>query len=260
MTLAPPRPGSAAQRRFERAAEAAAYDPRDRWVGGYADYEWNHLRLALDAYRIDVAGRDVLEFGCNVGGSAVVLAALGARVQAVDIDPQLTAIAEANLTRYGQKGMVTRIDEGRVMPFASASFDLIVANSVLEYVDPSGIAMVADEFRRLLRPGGRLFICGTASRLAPRERHSGRWLVNLLPRFVDRLTGKSLQRGLSPWTLARALRDGFTADDGDGWLLARQSIHGRSSLAVRVLARLGRLIGHTPGWFAPTIELSLRRD
>lgn len=262
MTVARPRPraASAAQRRFEKAVEAAGHDPADRWVGGYADYEWDHLRLALEAYHIEVAGRDVLEFGCNVGGSAVVLAALGARLHAVDIDLPLTAITEANLTRHGLKATVLRVEEGRALPFPDASFDLVVANSVLEYVDPARLREVIAEIRRLLRPGGHLFICGTASRLALRERHSGRWLVNLLPRIGDRLTGKPLQRGLSPWRLSWALRHGFTADDGAPWVQARQAIHGRLSVPIRIYALLGRLIGHSPGWFAPTIELSLRRN
>jgi len=251
---------SAAQRRFEAMAHAAGHDPADRWVGGYADYEWDHLRPALAAYAIDVAARDVLEFGCNVGGSAVVLAALGARVQGVDIDPLLVAIADANLARHGLDGAVHRVGAGRALPFADASFDLILANSVLEYVDPAGLDAVIADLHRLLRPNGLLYICGTANRLALRERHSGRWLVNLLPRAIDRVTGRRLQRGLAPWRLARALRGHFTVERNEAWLAARRAIHGTASLTIRTCALLGRLSGRAPGWIAPYIELLLRRS
>lgn len=250
---------SAAQGRFEALARAAGYDPADRWVGGYADYEWEHLRPALAAYAIDVGARDVLEFGCNVGGSAVVLAALGARVQGVDVDPLLVAIADANLARHGLGGAIRQVEEGRAMPFPDASFDLILANSVLEYVDPAGLDAVLADLHRLLRPNGLLYICGTASRLALRERHSGRWLVNLLPRAIDRLTGRRLQRGLAPWRLARALRGHFTVERNDAWLAARRAIHGTASPTIRACAWLGRMTGRAPGWFAPYIELLLRR-
>ena len=249
----------AAQRRFEAAARAAAYDPADRWVGGYAAYEWDHLRPLLAAYAIDVTGRHVLEFGCNVGGSAIVLAALGAHVHGVDVDPLLVEIAEANLARHGLDGAIRQVDAGGALPFADARFDLIVANSVLEYIDPARLGATIADFHRLLRPGGQLFICGTASRLALRERHSGRWLVNLLPRAVDRLTGRLLQRGLSPWRLARALRGHFVAQSAEAWLPARRAIHGAASPPVLACALLGRLTGRSPGWLAPYLELLLRR-
>lgn len=260
----PPRPTfdpeGAAQRRFEQAACAAGLDPADRWVGGYADYEWEHLRPALRAYRIEAANRDVLEFGCNVGGSAVVLAALGARVTAVDIDPALIAVAETNLQRHGLAGTVRHVAAGQGLPLVDASFDLIIANSVLEYVDPVRLDAVLAELHRTLRPGGHLFICGTASRIALRERHSGRWLVNYLPRAADRLTGRVLQRGLSPWRLMRALRGRFSMDGDANWLAARHAIHGGDSIAGRIYASLGKLANCPPGLIAPYIELLLRKS
>jgi len=245
-----------AQRRFEDAARAAGMDPADRWVEGYAAYEWDHLRLALEAYGIAVAGRDVLELGCNAGGSSVVLAALGARLSAVDVDPVMPPIAAANLERHGFSGDIRLAEAGGALPFAGQSFDLILANSVLEYVEPPLLDATIAELHRLLRPGGRLFICGTASRLALRERHSGRWLVNLLPTVIDRWTGKPLQRGLSPWRLARTISDRFVQASGSGsWLKARRAIHGRITLPIRAYAMLGR----KAGWLAPYIELSLRK-
>lgn len=251
---------SEAQRRFDAAARAAGLDPDDRWVGGYAAYEWEHLRLALDAYDIAVAGSDILEFGCNVGGSSVVLAAMGGRLSAADIDADLIPVAQANLDRHGLAGDVRHIGPDGGLPFADASFDLAIANSVLEYVDPALLDRAVGELHRVLRPGGQLFICGTASRLALLERHSRRWFVNMLPRSIDRLTGRTLQRGLSPRLLARCLHGRFAAQGCAGqWLAARRSIHGRAGIGARLLAQLGRASGAGPGWIAPYIELLLRK-
>jgi len=253
-------PASAAQRNFEAAARAANMLPDDRWVGGYAEYEWSHLRPALDAYAIAIADRDVLEFGCNVGGSSVVLAALGARLSAVDVDPAMIPIAEANLLRHGMSGIVRTIDAAGRLPFPDDSFDLVVANSVLEYVGPDRLDAVIGEIRRVLRPAGHLFICGTASRLALFERHSRRWLVNYIPRAVDRITGCALQRGLSPRRLAECLRGRFAeAGTAWDWLQARQAIHGKLGPGGRLFAGLARLTGMGPGWIAPHIELLLRK-
>lgn len=246
---------------FTRLAVAAGLDPGDRWVGGYAAYEWAHLRHVLDAYEIELADKDVMEFGCNVGGSLVVLAALGARATGVDIDPAFPPIALANCRRHGLEARAITIEEGAPLPFDDASFDLIVANSVLEYVDDDALAPTIAEYHRLLRPGGRLLICGTASRLSPKESHSGRWFVNYWPKAFDSLTGRPLQRGLSPLALVAALKGRFahTSDSLAAWRKARVAIHGRLTMAAHVCSATGQATGMGPGWISPTIELLLKR-
>jgi len=252
---------SQAHRDFEALARKAGMEPSDLWVGGYADYEWRHLRLLLRAYGLHPQGQDILEFGCNVGASSVVLAALGGRVTAVDVSADAAAIADANLRRHGLDAAATvlHVADTRGLPFPSASFDMVLANSVLEYVEPDHLDAVLAELHRLLRPGGRMLICGTASRLAPREVHSRRWFVNYLPRGVDRLLGRSLQRGICPAHLARSLSGRFEAVGRDLWLEARGAIHGEPSLAMRAVARMARLLGISPGWLAPNIELLLEK-
>ncbi|MGC6329110.1 class I SAM-dependent methyltransferase [Rhizorhabdus sp. FW153] len=250
-----------ADARFARLAVEAGLDPEDRWVGGYAAYEWAHLRHVLDAYAIEVADRDVLEFGCNVGGSLVVLATLGGRATGVDVDPAMPPIAAANCRRHGFEARAVVVGPGEPLPFPDASFDLIVANSVLEYVDADALSPTIAEFHRLLRPGGRLLICGTASRLSPKEGHSGRWLVNYWPRAFDRLTGRPLQRGLSPLALAAALKGRFASVAGNdcAWRKARMAIHGRLMPAAHVCSAAGKATGLGPGWLSPTVELLMQR-
>ena len=254
-------PSSREHASFIAAAQASGLDPGDPWVGSYVDYEWAHLRLLLGAYGLDPAGRAVLEFGSNVGGSLITLAVLGARVTGVDIDERLVRVAAANAARYGLSNDVrlAHAPSSCRLPFPAASFDLVVANSVLEYVDKQDLAAIVAEFSRVLRDDGELLICGTASRLALREIHSRRWFANYFPSFVDRLTGHRLQRGLGPLSLASALRGRFKQIRPFCWQDARIAVHGRLTPAARLLAAIARMARVPPGWIAPNIELLLRK-
>lgn len=263
---APVRGDPVAERIFAAKAEALGLDPAGAWVGGYVDYEWKMLRPLLQAYGVDLRGLDALEFGCNYGASSIVMARLGARVCGVDVDPSAIDLARCNAARYGRSDIVLQhVPDTRRLPFGDCRFDFVLCNSVLEYVDPAQLGAILSELRRVLKPGGRLLVTGTSSRLAPREVHSGRWLVNYLPRRVDRWQGRCRQRGLSPFLLRRLVRDGFVdedgADRGRGWTAARSAIRGggRLSLPIRAVAALAGRLGIGPGWLTPNISVMLRR-
>ncbi len=246
---------------FRAAAHAAHMDPDDPWVGGYVEYEWEHLRPVLDVYGIDPAGKRVLEFGSNVGASGIVLAKLGADVTGVDVDPAYVNVANANIALNGMEAnaRALHVPDTREVPLEDATFDLAIANSVLEYVPPEILIDVIDEIHRVMKPGGCLLVLGTASRIAPREIHSHRWLVNYLPRFADRIAGKELQRGLSPLLLRRAIAGRFALDGKDKLLAARESVHGKASFPVRSVGAIAGALGIAPGWLSPNIELLLRK-
>ena len=234
---------------FRAQAENMGLDPDDRWVGGYVAVEWRSVRHLIEAYAGDLEGASLLEFGCNYAASSIVAATLRARVTAIDVDPDAIALARFNCARYGVTDRVDlrHLPDTRRLPFVDASFDIILCISVLEYVAPDHLPAVLAEIDRVLKPGGLVIVSGTASRIAPREVHSGRWLVNYWPRTIDRwLLGRAepLQRGVNPLPILRAFR-GYTnidlSDHGRSWCRARTAM-GQSATKLRLARALARLI------------------
>jgi len=253
-----------AQRAFEALAIRLGLQPRDPWIGGYVDYEWDHLRFVLEALPLPVNGARVLEFGCNVGASAILLSHLGARVSATDISPDWISLARLNAARYGIDDIrFIHVGDSRRLPFADASFDLIACNSVLEYVEARERGAVQRELDRVLAPGGLMLLTGTSNRLWPREVHTRRWLVNYLPVFLDRLWGRPLQRGVWPWALRRGFGRHYVnldrPDAGDFFARTRQRM-GMPPLPLYLLLQAARLLRVGPGLLAPNLSCLLQKQ
>jgi SAM-dependent methyltransferase len=231
----------------------------------YVEWEWRHARHMFLELPQPVAGRRVLEFGCNLGATAIVLALLGAEVVATDVDPEVVALAQVNAERYGVRDRIQFLvhDPARPLPFDDHAFDVVSCNSVLEYVSDDQLAATQRQLHRVLKPGGLLLIMGTSNRLWPREVHSKRWLSNYVPRFLDRLTSARLRRGRTPWGLRAGFpgcRDLLTEDSAG---LARTKARmGASGWKVRVLEALApvlRLARLSPAAMMPTLTMWLHK-
>ena len=253
----------AADAEFRACAKQIGLDPDDAWVGGYVEYEWDIGRLYIEAFFGETRGRRVLEFGCNLGATAIVLAQLGALVSAADVGPRMVELARLNAKRYRAETIEFRLlTPGDKLPYGT-NFDLITCNSVLEYVKPDELPAVLRELDRVLNPGGLLLVLGTSNRLAPREVHSKRWLSNYIPRAADRILGWR-QRGIFPWSVRAHLvgyRDLVAADGGETYFDLRKKLGDSSAklAALRVLARIGHLFGLSPGEVTPSFLQVLRK-
>jgi len=252
--------------RFRELARALSLDPAARFVGGYVDWEWGHVRHVFDGLVEPVRGRAVLEIGCNLGATAIVLAALGADVTAVDPNVRYLELAQANAARHGVAGRITflHVTDSTHLPFDRGRFDWVSCNSVLEYVPPEVLPGVLRELDRVLRPGGIAAVVGTSNRLWPRENHSRRWFVNYLPRWVDHLSGRRWARGVGVWQIRRELHayDDLTRARGGRLyvaLKARMGVRGRKLLVLDAASRVLGALGISPGALAPTTSLVLRK-
>lgn len=97
-------------------------------------------------------GARILEGGCGTGFNSRHLRGAGYRVVALDFAPGTMAW----LGRRAPELNPVRGDV-RALPFADASFDGCWSLGVIEHF-PGGYAAALDEMRRVLRPGGFLFL------------------------------------------------------------------------------------------------------
>jgi ubiquinone/menaquinone biosynthesis C-methylase UbiE len=84
---------------------------------------------------------------------------------ATDISPGMLDALDANATRIGTRVETVRCD-AEELPFDDESFDLVLGHAVLHHLPRLDRAFA--EFRRVLRPGGRLVFAGEPSRTGDR--------------------------------------------------------------------------------------------
>ncbi|MFE2227147.1 class I SAM-dependent methyltransferase [Streptomyces kronopolitis] len=124
------------------AGNAAAYE------GGFAKLCAHTVPLLLDAAEVR-AGARVLDAGTGTGSAAAAAGARGARVTAVDAEPDMARRAAHTVT--GARVLVAALPQ---LPFTQGYFDAVVGNFVLNHVGRPRAAL--DELRRVTRPGGRI--------------------------------------------------------------------------------------------------------
>jgi ubiquinone/menaquinone biosynthesis C-methylase UbiE len=122
---------------------------------------------------------DVLDLGAGTGTLAIMLAERGARVEALDGDPTVLAIAQA---KPGAERV--RWHEGRVdaLPLPDSSVDRVVCSLLLHHLSDELKLVTLGEALRVLRVGGRLHVADWGPARDP--------FVRLAFRFLQLLDGR----------------------------------------------------------------------
>ncbi|XJZ26920.1 class I SAM-dependent methyltransferase [Bacillota bacterium Lsc_1132] len=129
----------------------------DSWcsteIGSFVDHLEKDVIFQL---ALPQKGECALDLGCGTGIYSIWLARMGLKVTGIDTSLNMLEIAK-------EKSAAASLDIDFIqadihqLPFADETFDLIVGNIVLEFVDEP--QQVMKEVFRVLKKGGR-FVCG----------------------------------------------------------------------------------------------------
>lgn len=103
-----------------------------------------------------IPGERLLDVACGAGQSALPAARLGLRVTGIDIAQNLVDIANARARAEGLDAHFTQGD-AEALPYDEASYD--VAISMIGAMFAPRPDRVSSELGRVLRSGGRLYMC-----------------------------------------------------------------------------------------------------
>lgn len=112
------------------------------------------VRLATKLLRGLPRDGDLLEIGYGSGIHMPVWAQFGHRIHGLDIHGHAGEVSGV-LARHGVAADL-RTGSAESMPFGNASFDIVLAVSVLEFFED--LPAACREIRRVLRPGGRFIV------------------------------------------------------------------------------------------------------
>ncbi|MGK5627296.1 condensation domain-containing protein, partial [Streptomyces sp. URMC 123] len=155
--------------------------------------EW--LDATLDRIRA-LAPRRVLEIGCGTGMLLLPLSTACEQYWATDLSPTAIDYVRGHLDPSTAGRVVLRCQEGDdVTGLPEGAFDLVVLNSVAQYFPHAGyLRRVLDRARRLLAPGGRIFVGDVRSLPLLPAQHVAAQLANSADRRDTRQVWQAAHR------------------------------------------------------------------
>jgi 2-polyprenyl-6-hydroxyphenyl methylase/3-demethylubiquinone-9 3-methyltransferase len=133
------------------------------------------------------AGLRVADIGCGAGTQCLMWAELGHEVHGLDVNRPLVELAGR---RAAERRLEARFEVGAAseLPWDDSTFDICLVPELLEHV--VDWKRCIEEFVRILRPGGLLFL-STTNRLCPRQQEFNlpaySWYPSRLKRLYERL-------------------------------------------------------------------------
>ncbi len=130
---------------------------------------------------------EVADIGCGAGTSSIIWSEAGHQVHGLDVNEPLVELAKKRAVSAG-RDIDFRIGSATELPWADDSMDVCLVPELLEHV-PDWTACI-DEFTRILRPGGILFLTST-NKLCPIQEEFNlpmySWYPGRIKRYFEHL-------------------------------------------------------------------------
>ena len=130
---------------------------------------------------------EVADIGCGAGAKAQLWASLGHSVRGLDINARLIDLARQRAAQLGS-AVDFNVGSATDLPWADSSIDICIASELLEHV--ADWQRCLDEFTRVLRPGGLLYLT-TTNKLCPAQEEFNlpfySWYPGSVKRYFERL-------------------------------------------------------------------------
>lgn len=155
----------------------------------------------LDAVR-PLSSVSILEIGCGTGCSTVALAEQGAKVTAVDVDPDSLTVARERSRVYGLEVQFAQANATEVHRlFADQKFDYIIFYAALEHMTLAERLSAMKATWQMLPPGGLWCVIDTPNRLWYYDAHTSllpfhMWLPDELAFAYSRFSPRQNYREL----------------------------------------------------------------
>jgi demethylmenaquinone methyltransferase/2-methoxy-6-polyprenyl-1,4-benzoquinol methylase len=127
----------------------------------FTDHELPHHREAIEMAQIDPR-EAILEVACGTGRATLEIArqiATGNKLFAVDLTEAMIQKAKKKLER---EGLLNKVEfkpaDAKALPFPDSSFNMLYNAYMFDLIDLSEIPEILSEFKRVLKPGGRLVL------------------------------------------------------------------------------------------------------
>lgn len=242
------------------------------WEAGTYDEKWS---ISFDQRCIDYA-RDrfvaiagthgwpygsALEVGAGTGFFSLNLWQAGVveRVHVTDISPGMVEAASRNAASLGLE-ITGNVADAEALPYDADTFDLVVGHAVIHHIPD--VERAFQEMLRVLKPGGRVVICGEPTRygdlIARRLSRATWWAVTRATRLPGvRRRWARPQRELDESSRAAALESVVDLHTFDPDTLARTV---RRAGAVGVRTATEELTAAWFGWPVRTFEAAVHPD
>jgi SAM-dependent methyltransferase len=209
---------------------------------------------------LDLGFESALEIGAGTGYFSLNLMAAGLidELTCTDISSGMLDVLQGNARRLGLQTVETLQADAEALPLADDSFDLVIGHAVLHHLPDLDRAFA--EFRRVLRPGGRIVFAGEPSLLGDR--------IARVPKRAALLVAPLWRRALHAAAAGDLVRSRDDADDHE--LEAEVDIHAFSPIDLERLAdaagfgdvrvRGEELVANWFGWFNRGLEATAVPD